>query len=186
MPQLQACHTRMSSDDEEIFKWNMLDDRQFALRPGYKFSNAMTYRQMCQHINMMVQKVGSDAVRPKVRKYATIGGLKVPARVEFYCCHSRKHRKRTKPLKTPEAHRASRTQEGRSVLFSECTCRFTVVVDNPVSNFEEDSDTDNEEMAAALGVASSDANTEKNADLSQNTTETLHIWMVPADSLPSS
>ena len=92
MPQLQACHTRMSSDDEEIFKWNMLDDRQFALRPGYKFSNAMTYRQMCQHINMMVQKVGSDAVRPKVRKYA---------------------------------------------------------------------------------------NTEKNADLSQNTTETLHIWMVP-------
>jgi hypothetical protein len=77
----------MSSDDEEIFKWNMLDDRQFALRPGYKFSNAMTYRQMCQHINMMVQKVGSDAVRPKIRKYATIGGSKVPARVEFYCCH---------------------------------------------------------------------------------------------------
>ena len=46
----------------------MLDDRKFMMRPGYKFPSPMSYKQMCQQVNMEVQKVGSDAVRPKIRK----------------------------------------------------------------------------------------------------------------------
>jgi hypothetical protein len=103
-------------DDEEHLKWDMCDDRQFVLRPGFKFPDAMTYKQMCQQVAMMVQKVGSDSVRPKVRKYVSLSGSKVPACVQFYCCHKRKHNKRLEPAKTADAARADRSQEGRSIL----------------------------------------------------------------------
>ena len=97
----------MSSDDDEDFlSWDMLDDRKFVMRPGYKFPSAMSYKEMCQQVNMEVQKAGSDAVRPKIRKTVSVGGRAVPASVQFYCCHRRQHKKKVKPLKTPDAKRA--------------------------------------------------------------------------------
>ena len=44
----------MSSDDDEDFlSWDMLDDRKFVMRPGYKFPSAMSYKEMCQQVNNM-------------------------------------------------------------------------------------------------------------------------------------
>ena len=107
-----------SDDDEDNLSWDMLDDRKFVMWPGYKFPSPMSYKEMCSQVNMEVQKAGSDAVRPKIRKTVSVGGRAVPASVQFYCCHKRQHKKRVKPLKTPDAKRADRSHEGRSHLFS--------------------------------------------------------------------
>ena len=72
----------MSSDDDEDFlSWDMLDDRKFVMRPGYKFPSAMSYKEMCQQVNMEVQKAGSDAVRHKIRKTASVGTVVAPCRL---------------------------------------------------------------------------------------------------------
>ena len=107
----------------------MEDDRQFVLRPGYKFPNPMTYKEVCERVNFEVQKVGSDPVRPKIRKRVDIRGELVPSVVSFYCCHRRVHVKRDKPAKTPSAARVVRKDELRTYLYSECTCCFNVVLD---------------------------------------------------------
>ena len=162
----------------------MLDDRQFVMRPGYKFPSPMSYKQMCQQVNMEVQKVGSDAVRPKIRKTVSIGGRMVPASVQFYCCHKRQHKKKDKPAKTPTAKRADRCQEGRSYLFSKCTCCFTIVVDpsqlqgagdkSDESTGDEGADTDAEVEDTTV------ASTEKKGELSSNATDFMQLWMVPS------
>jgi hypothetical protein len=89
----------MCSDREDldhILKWDMEDDRDFTLRPGFKFPLPLTYMEMCQHVNKRVQLVGSDPVRAHVRRHVTIEGNSVPCRVVFYCCHGRQHKKRDK------------------------------------------------------------------------------------------
>ena len=100
--------TSSSDEEDDIFKWDMQDDRQFVLRPGYKFPNPMTYKQMCERVNFEVQKVGSDPVRPKIRKRVDIRGELVPPVVSFYCCHRRTHPKRDKPAKTGNEYRPKR------------------------------------------------------------------------------
>jgi hypothetical protein len=53
----------MSSDGEDDFlSWDMLEDRKFVMRPGYKFPSAMSYKEMCAQVNMEVQKADSDAL----------------------------------------------------------------------------------------------------------------------------
>jgi hypothetical protein len=68
-----------SDDDEDNLSWDMLDDRQFVMRPGFKFPSPMSYKEMCSQVNMEVQKAGSDAVRPNIRKTVSVGGRAVPA-----------------------------------------------------------------------------------------------------------
>jgi hypothetical protein len=80
-----------SSDEEETIRWDMMDDRNFVLQPGYKFPRAMTYTQMVSQVNLEVQKVGSDPVRPNIKRKLQIGGVSVPSLVNFYCQHGRSH-----------------------------------------------------------------------------------------------
>jgi len=171
-----------SDDDEDILSWDMLDDRKFVMRPGYRFPTPMSYKQMCQQVNMEVQKAGSDAVRPKIRKHVSVGGRAVPVCVQFYCCHKRQHKKKDKAPKTPDAKRANRSQEGRSHLFSKCTCCFTIVVDpsdlqgagdeSDDSAADEDSDVEDEQPTVA--------GTEKKGESSSNATDVMCLWMVPS------
>ena len=174
----------MSSDDDEDFlSWDMLDDRKFVMRPGYKFPSAMSYKEMCQQVNMEVQKAGSDAVRPKIRKTVSVGGRAVPASVQFYCCHKRQHKKKDKPAKTPGAKRADRTQEGRSHLFSKCTCCFTIVVDpSDLQGAGDESDGSTGDEGARSDGEDEDttvAGTEKKDESSSNATDFMYLWMVP-------
>jgi hypothetical protein len=172
----------MSSDDEEDFlSWDMLEDRKFVMRPGYKFPSAMSYKEMCAQVNMEVQKAGSDAVRPKIRKTVSVGGRAVPASVQFYCCHKRQHKKKAKHLKTPDAKRADRSQEGRSHLFSKCTCCFTIVLDQGAPAGDEstgdEASSDGEDLVTT-GEGTSGA--EKTSGLSLNTTDFRYFWTVPS------
>jgi hypothetical protein len=120
-----------SEDEEEIIEWDMTLDRRFALSAGCKFPRAMTYQDMISYVNLEVQKVGSDPVRPNVRRYVTIGGCSVPSLVNFYCCHGRAHANQQgkRPPKTAGSKRSSRTNESRSILYSECSMSFNVVLD---------------------------------------------------------
>jgi len=172
--------TSSSDEEDDIFKWDMQDDRQFVLRPGYKFPNPMTYKQMCERVNFEVQKVGSDPVRPKIRKRVDIRGELVPPVVSFYCCHRRTHPKRDKPAKNPDAKRVERKQESRSFLYSQCTCCFNIVLDP--SELEglviaHESESEGEDNAGDdITVETSG----KKADLSQNGTGSAYKWMVAA------
>jgi hypothetical protein len=59
----------MSTDREpeasHTIVWNMLDDSQFLLRPGFKFPVALSYKQVCQQVN---KQIGSKSW---FRPYAT-------------------------------------------------------------------------------------------------------------------
>ena len=172
----------MSSDDDEDFlSWDMLDDRKFVMRPGYKFPSAMSYKEMCQQVNMEVQKAGSDAMRPKIRKTVSVGGRAVPASVQFYCCHRRQHQKKVKPLKTPDAKRADRSQEGRSHLFSKCTCYFTIVLDQGAPAGDESTGDEGASDGDDVGPSGEGTSgSEKTSELSHNTTDFRYFWMVPS------
>jgi hypothetical protein len=186
-----------SSSDEEVdnLKWDMQDDLQFVLKPGYKFPNPMTYKAMCERVNFEVQKVGSDPVRPKIRKRVQIRGELVPSIVSFYCQHRRKHIKRDKAPKTPAAKRADRSQESRSFLYSKCTCCFNIVLDpSELVGYEEvlsdleRQDEDEAEEAAEQELQGHDSTVdkgEKEVDLSENTTASSYMWMVAHSSAPT-
>jgi hypothetical protein len=100
-----------SEDEEEVLEWDMADDSRFTLHAGYKFPQEMSYLQMVAQVNLEVQKVSSDSVRPNIRRYVDIAGCKVPSQVHFYCRHGRSHgnQEGRKPPKNPESKRASRT-----------------------------------------------------------------------------
>jgi hypothetical protein len=134
-----------SEDLDHILEWDMEDDIEFTLRPGFKFPLPLTYMEMCQHVNKRVQLVGSDPVRAHVRRHAAIEGNSVPCRVTFSCCHGRQHRKREKTPKNPDAPRAVRTQEARTFLFSQCQCYFSVILQPSDLHGTHDEEEDDEE-----------------------------------------
>ncbi len=113
----------------------------------------------------------------------SVGGRAVPATVQFYCCHKRKHNKKMKSAKTPEAKRADRSQEGRSYLFSKCTCYFTIVLDPSQLQVVPADDENTGDEGAPSDVEEEEptvAGTEKTGDLSRNTTDFKYLWMVPS------
>ena len=149
LKKLEQASMCSDSEDLDILEWDMEDDMDFTLRPGFKLPLPLTYMEMCQYVNKRVQLVGSDPVRAHVKQHATIEGNSVPCRVTFYCCHGRQHKKREKTLKNPDAPRAVRTQEARSFLFSQCKCYFTVILQTSElhgTHDEDEVDEENEEV----------------------------------------
>jgi len=181
-----------SSDEDETIQWDMMDDRKFVLRAGYKFPHAMTYPQMVSQVNLEVQKVGSDPVRPNIKHKLVIGGCSVPSVVNFYCCHGRSHGEQVgkKPVKDATKRRASRSTEPRSILFSKCCLSFNVVLDPSFLHGVEEGDSDAEDGPASHATAAesstSDGVLSQKKSSSAGTESTslshtdAHHWMVQA------
>jgi hypothetical protein len=127
---------RMSSNEvtDASLTWNMLDDSQYLLRPGYKFPVPLSYKQMCRNVNSEVRKGGSNPMRPKIRSYIQIGGQKVPKRVSFFCRHRRRNKQKISHNQTDNINNSSPakddlTQEGKNVLWTECPCCFSITLE---------------------------------------------------------
>ena len=122
-----------SEEDAAVLEWNMLDDMQWRLRPGFRFPHLMTYEEMCEFVNMEARKIGADPFRVKRRRMIQVEGGAIPKTVTFYCNHARAHKDQAgrKRPKSADAARSSRVQEGRHILYSGCSCSFNVIMRNP-------------------------------------------------------
>ena len=149
-----------------------------------------TYQEMGSQVALHVQKVGSDPVRPNIKRKLQIGGVSVPSLVNFYCQHGRSHGDQVgkKPVKDTSKHRASRSAEPRSILFSKCCLSFNIVLDPSFLHGVEEEDSDAEDHPSADATAAESLTSE--GVLSQKKTSSMgsqspslsrtdvHRWMV--------
>jgi hypothetical protein len=160
-------------------EWDMENDVDFPLRQGYKFPLPLTYMEMCKKVNKIVQLAGSDPVRAQIRRSTTIEGSTVPCSVQFYCCHGRRHEKRVKSPKNPQAPRAIRTQESRTFLYSDCKCYFTVNIQpSDLHGLRESEDEENEEKSDEEAEKVNEG-TEPVVQCEKKDDNKKYLWMVP-------
>ena len=111
--------------DDVHFKYTLrADERSRMFKPGYRFPNAMTYKELCAFVSLESHKAGFDPLRPKV-----VSKLRMLDYVKFYCVHAREHpnqSRKAKGLEPATSKRADRSDEATRCLFTSCEFEMRV------------------------------------------------------------
>ncbi len=94
------------------------DERSRMFEAGYRFPEAMAYKELCEFISKESNKAGFDPLRPRVHNVSRSLDY-----VTFYCVHSRNHGDQSREaLGKAEAtsKRPNRSEEGTRCLYTSC------------------------------------------------------------------
>lgn len=136
-------------------KWSVPQEGIF--KPGFKFPEPMTYKDMRDFVKLEHRKLGGDGLTVKARYKQ---GHEVPHHVVFKCSHGRKHADQAGKKKGSEGKRSDRSKENRRVLYSKCPFHFCVRLEpncvlikgtNTASN-NEGGDADDEDEAPSKKI----------------------------------